>query len=91
MQSFAREQQQSDDDHGQRADEVKDDRHRDRAVDVKIAQWVLTTFYGFDIDSSVAAALLFHLVGTLPVVIAGLVLFAVTGMSVRDVRGRMSS
>jgi len=56
----------------------------------KVAQMILTTFYGFDIDSSVAAALLFHLVGTLPVVITGLILFAHAGITWRDVKTRAS-
>lgn len=56
----------------------------------KIAQMILTTFYAFDIDTSVAAALLFHVVGTIPVVVTGLVLFAVSGLSMRDVK-RMSA
>src|SRR5437763_1102666 len=56
----------------------------------KVAQVILTTFYGFDIDSSVAAALLFHLVGTLPVVITGLILFAHAGITWRDVKTRAS-
>src|SRR5438105_5002219 len=34
----------------------------------KVCQWVLTTFYGFDIDTSVAVAVLFQSVGSLPVV-----------------------
>jgi len=51
----------------------------------KVCQLILTTFYDFDIDSSVAAALLFHIVGTIPVVVTGLILFAVTGIRVRDV------
>jgi uncharacterized protein (TIRG00374 family) len=50
----------------------------------KIAQWVLTTFYKFDIDSSVAVAILFHLVGTLPVVIGGLTLLAREGLRWSD-------
>ena len=54
----------------------------------KICQVILTNFYDFDIDNSVAAALLFHIVGTLPVVIAGIVLFAFGGMSFKDVRVR---
>lgn len=51
----------------------------------KACQLVLTTFYGFDIDSSVAVALLFHAVGTLPVVLTGLVLFAREGLRWKDV------
>jgi uncharacterized protein (TIRG00374 family) len=51
----------------------------------KVAQWVLTTFYGFDIDSSVAVAIIFHLVGALPVIVIGLLLFAREGLHWRDV------
>ncbi len=51
----------------------------------KACQLILTTFYGFNIDSSVAAALLFHVVGTLPVVATGLMLFAHEGMRWKDV------
>jgi uncharacterized membrane protein YbhN (UPF0104 family) len=51
----------------------------------KATQMVLTRFYAFDIDTSVAAAVLFHLVGTLPVVITGLLLFAREGLKWRDV------
>lgn len=51
----------------------------------KVAQFVLTRFYGFDVDSSVAAAVLFHLVGTLPVIVIGLTLFVREGLHWRDV------
>ncbi|MCU1347606.1 MAG: hypothetical protein JWO56_636 [Acidobacteria bacterium] len=51
----------------------------------KIAQWVLTAFYGFDIDSSVAVAIIFHLVGALPVIIIGLLLFAREGLKWREI------
>lgn len=51
----------------------------------KACQLVLTRFYGFDIDSSVAVALLFHVVGTLPVLVTGLALFAHEGLRWRDV------
>jgi len=51
----------------------------------KIAQWVLTTFYGFDIDSSVAVAIIFHLIGALPVIIIGLLLFAREGLKWREI------
>jgi len=51
----------------------------------KACQLVLTTFYGFDIDTSVAVALLFHVVGTLPVVLTGLILFAREGLRWKDV------
>lgn len=53
----------------------------------KACQLVLTRFYAFDIDSSVAVAVLFHVIGTLPVLTAGLVLFATSGMRLRDMRG----
>lgn len=52
----------------------------------KLCQWALTTFYAFDIDTSVATALLLHLVGTLPVVITGVLLFAREGLRWRDLR-----
>lgn len=51
----------------------------------KACQIVLTTFYKFDIDSSIAVALLFHLVGTAPVVITGVLLFLHEGLRWRDV------
>ena len=51
----------------------------------KACQLVLTTFYGFSIDASVAVALLFHIVGTLPVVLTGLLLFAREGLRWKDV------
>ncbi|MFN2442553.1 MAG: lysylphosphatidylglycerol synthase transmembrane domain-containing protein [Thermoanaerobaculia bacterium] len=50
----------------------------------KAAQIALTTFYGFDVSSSVAVALVFHIVGILPVVLTGFVLFAREGMSFRQ-------
>ena len=52
----------------------------------KACQLVLTNFYGFDIDSSVATAVLFHVVGTLPVLLTGLVLFAREGLRLRDLK-----
>ncbi|HEX9161177.1 MAG TPA: lysylphosphatidylglycerol synthase transmembrane domain-containing protein [Thermoanaerobaculia bacterium] len=54
----------------------------------KACQLVLTHFYGFDIDSSVATAVLFHVVGTLPVLVTGLVLFAHEGLHWRDVAAK---
>jgi glycosyltransferase 2 family protein len=51
----------------------------------KACQIVLTKFYGFDIDSSVAVALLFHAVGTVPVLVTGLLLFAREGLRWKDV------
>lgn len=54
----------------------------------KACQLVLTHFYFFDIDSSVATAFLFHLVGTVPVVVVGLLLFVREGVRLRDVTSR---
>jgi uncharacterized membrane protein YbhN (UPF0104 family) len=51
----------------------------------KACQLVLTHFYGYDIDSSVAAALLFHVVGTVPVLVTGLILFVHEGLHWSDV------
>jgi glycosyltransferase 2 family protein len=51
----------------------------------KICQYVLTTFYGFDIDSSVAVAVLFHIVGALPVVLIGTVLLFREGLNWRQI------
>jgi uncharacterized protein (TIRG00374 family) len=51
----------------------------------KACQIVLTRFYGLDIDSSVAVALLFHAVGTAPVLVTGLSLFAREGLRWKDV------
>ena len=47
----------------------------------KACQIALTNFYGFSIDSSVAVALLFHLVGVLPVIVTGTILFLREGLS----------
>jgi len=52
----------------------------------KICQWVLTTFYGFDVDASVAAAVLFHIVGMMPVVVAGTILFLREGLNWHQLR-----
>ncbi len=52
----------------------------------KACQLVLTTFYHFDIDTSVAVAVMFHLVGTLPVLVTGLILFAHAGLRWKDVK-----
>ena len=57
----------------------------------KVCQWLLQTFYRFDIDNSVATAVLFHVVGTLPVVVIGLALFAREGLHWRDVKEVASS
>lgn len=51
----------------------------------KACQLVLTNFYLFDVDSSVATAILFHIVGTVPVLVTGLALFAREGLKWRDV------
>ncbi|HWW63013.1 MAG TPA: lysylphosphatidylglycerol synthase transmembrane domain-containing protein, partial [Thermoanaerobaculia bacterium] len=51
----------------------------------KACQLVLTNFYRFDVDSSVAVAVVFHVIGTLPVVVTGLLLFAHEGLRWRDV------
>ena len=51
----------------------------------KACQLVLTRFYGFSVDSSVAVAVLFHVIGTLPVLVTGLILFAREGLHWRDV------
>jgi len=51
----------------------------------KACQLVLTRFYGFTIDASVAVALLFHVIGTLPVLVTGLILFAREGLHWKDV------
>lgn len=50
----------------------------------KACQIVLTKFYLFDIDSSVAVAVLFHVVGTLPVLVVGLLLFLREGLNLRQ-------
>ena len=49
---------------------------------------VLTHFYGFSVDASVAVAVLFHIIGTLPVLAMGLFLFAKEGVRLRDVSGK---
>lgn len=52
----------------------------------KVCQWLLETFYRFDINSSVATAVLFHVVSTLPVVVSGILLFLREGLRWRDLR-----
>jgi hypothetical protein len=49
----------------------------------KACQLVLTRFYRFDIDASVAVAVLFHIIGTLPVLVMGVTLLARYGMTRR--------
>ncbi|HUP49553.1 MAG TPA: lysylphosphatidylglycerol synthase transmembrane domain-containing protein [Thermoanaerobaculia bacterium] len=51
----------------------------------KACQLVLTRFYGFHIDLSVATAVVFHIVGTVPVIVIGLLLVAREGVRWRDV------
>lgn len=57
----------------------------------KVCQWLLQTFYRFDIDNSVATAVLFHIVGTLPVVVVGISLLVREGLRWRDLREVASS
>lgn len=52
----------------------------------KACQMVLTRFYRFTIDASVAVAVLFHVIGTLPVLTIGLFLFAKEGVSLKALR-----
>ncbi len=47
----------------------------------KATQMALVSFYAFDVDSSVAVALIFHIVGTAPVVVVGAVLLLREGLS----------
>lgn len=51
----------------------------------KACQLVLTRFYAFDVETSVAVAVLFHLIGTLPVLVLGLALSAREGLRWKDV------
>jgi hypothetical protein len=51
----------------------------------KVCQFLLTRFYHFTIDGSVASAVTYHLVATLPVIVTGLVLLAREGGRWRDV------
>lgn len=46
----------------------------------KACQLVLTRFYQFSVDASVAVAVLFHVIGTLPVLTLGVILFAREGL-----------
>jgi uncharacterized membrane protein YbhN (UPF0104 family) len=52
----------------------------------KACQLVLTRFYRFTVESSVAVAVLFHVIGTLPVLTIGLVLFAKEGVTLKALR-----
>lgn len=51
----------------------------------KVCQLVLINFYGFGIDDSVAIALIYHVVGTAPVLIAGALLFGREGLSWKQI------
>lgn len=57
----------------------------------KICQLILTTFYHFDLDTSVAVAILFHVVGTVPVLVTGLALAIHAGVRWRDVKAVAAS
>jgi uncharacterized protein (TIRG00374 family) len=50
----------------------------------KACQLVLTNFYAFDVDASVALAVMFHIIGTLPVILAGIVMFIHEGLSIKQ-------
>jgi uncharacterized protein (TIRG00374 family) len=50
----------------------------------KACQLALTKFYDFDLNSSVAAALLLHLIGTVPVILAGAFVLLREGISWRQ-------
>lgn len=51
----------------------------------KACQLVLTNFYQFGLEASVAVAVLFHIIGTIPVLTLGLFLFAREGLHWKDV------
>lgn len=53
----------------------------------KVCQLILTNFYAFDIDTSVAFALMFHVVGTVPVLVTGLLLSVHAGLTGSKERG----
>jgi uncharacterized protein (TIRG00374 family) len=58
----------------------------------KVCQLALTRFYHFDVDSSVAVAVLFHIIGTLPIIVTGMFLFLRQGLHWKDVtRTRIDS
>ena len=48
----------------------------------KACQIALTGFYGFDVDSSIALAVIFHIVGTAPVVLIGTFLAMKEGLGI---------
>lgn len=51
----------------------------------KVTQMALMSFYAFDIDASVAVAVIYHIVGTAPVVVVGVSLLAAEGLSIRQI------
>lgn len=51
----------------------------------KVCQLVLMNFYGFGIDESVAIALVYHVVGTAPVLVVGGLLFVREGLSWKQI------
>jgi glycosyltransferase 2 family protein len=50
----------------------------------KATQMALISFYGFDLDVSVAVAVVYHIVGTAPVVLVGTLLLLREGLSYRQ-------
>lgn len=50
----------------------------------KVTQMALISFYAFDVDSSVAVAVIYHIVGTAPVIFAGTLLLLREGLSFRQ-------
>ena len=50
----------------------------------KVCQIVLTSFYQLDLDVSVAVALVFHAVGTAPVILTGMYLLVHEGLTLRQ-------
>lgn len=51
----------------------------------KTSEFILRRFYGLDVDAAVAAALLFHMIGFLPVLVVGTTLALREGLHWRDV------
>ena len=50
----------------------------------KVTQMALMSFYAFGVDDSVAVAVIYHIVGTAPVVFAGTLLLIKEGLSLRQ-------
>jgi len=50
----------------------------------KVAQMTLMSFYAFDVDGSVAVAVIYHIVGAAPVVVIGTLLLLREGLSFRQ-------